>query len=102
MRRGDRYVVYPDLEPWRRLYLEVRRVAHDGSWADVAVCTWAVMWTKRMPTPGGAFHPDACATPYAWDQDDLDTQEQDHVAMLDRERKSAGQARKNGSRRRTS
>lgn len=66
MKRGDRFVAYPDAPPRQRLFGEVTRVARDGSWADVRVCTWAVMWTKRQPLPLPA------SEMRDWTQDDLD------------------------------
>jgi hypothetical protein len=51
MKRGDRFVAYPDCPPRQRLFGEVTRVAKDGSWADIKVCTWAVTWTKRQVLP---------------------------------------------------
>lgn len=75
MNRGDRFVVYATERPAKRLFGEVTRVAKDGSWADIRVCTWAVMWTKRQPLP--------FRFPYLrrdWDQADIDENEQDWAA----------------------
>lgn len=47
VRKGDRFVQQGDAR-WP-LFIEVTRVARDGSWCDIRCCTWAVMWTKRMP-----------------------------------------------------
>ena len=30
-------------------FVEVTRVGRSAPWVDIRVCTWAVMWTKRMP-----------------------------------------------------
>jgi hypothetical protein len=49
VKRGDRLVAYPDAPLRQRLFIEVTRVARDGSWADISVQTWAVMWKKRQP-----------------------------------------------------
>lgn len=44
--RGDRFIQrVPGAEP---LFIEVTRVGRAG-WVDIRCCTWAVMWTKRMP-----------------------------------------------------
>jgi len=48
VRKGDRYVYGDDSKPY---FIEVTRVARDQSWADIRVCNWAVMWTKRQPLP---------------------------------------------------
>jgi hypothetical protein len=77
--RGDRFVWTPSAKhrPRDLLFLEVRRVAKDGTWADIAVCTWAVMWTKRqqLPLPEGTSR-------YDWSTADLAAQEADHVSSL--------------------
>jgi hypothetical protein len=44
--KGDRFV-FPG-EPWP-VFVEITRVARDGSWADSVARTWAVKWTKRQP-----------------------------------------------------
>lgn len=49
VQRGDRFVMpHPDADksPW---FIEVTRVSKAGTWADIRVLNWAVMWTKRMP-----------------------------------------------------
>lgn len=79
LRKGDRFVGYPDERPARRLYIEVTRVAKDGTWADIRVQTWAVMWTKRQPLTDGRLP--ACRDGQ-WDVRDLAVQEVDHMAML--------------------
>lgn len=48
VKRGDQFVQkHPDAR-WP-LFIEVTRVARDGSWCDIRVLTWATAWTKRMP-----------------------------------------------------
>jgi hypothetical protein len=78
--KGDRLVAFKDDRPCRRLYIEVTRVARDGTWADIRVSTWAVMWTKRQKLDARALppHADLCD----WSLDDLIAQEDDHIAML--------------------
>lgn len=48
-KKGDLYVYDPD--PDKPLFIQVTRVAKDGSWADCNVLNWACCWTKRQPTP---------------------------------------------------
>jgi hypothetical protein len=79
VKRGDRFVAYGDWRPSSRLYIEVTRVAKDGTWADIRVQTWAVMWTKRQPLTGGHL-PET--EPFDWTALDLAKQEVDHMAML--------------------
>lgn len=47
-KRGDRFV-------WATgsnfVSVLVRRVARDGSWADIACATGSHRWTKRQPLP---------------------------------------------------
>lgn len=73
VRKGERFVAYADRRPAERLFITVNRVAKDGSWADISVQTWAVMWTKRQPLP----------MPFAerrdWNWKDLNEQEVDHM-----------------------
>jgi hypothetical protein len=77
--KGERYVAYPDERPCHRLFIEIKRVARDDSWADVWCMTWAVAWSKRQPLKDGGF-------PFAirqdWGHDELAAQEIDHMAML--------------------
>ena len=80
IKRGDRLVAYPDQRPAHRLFIEVTRVAKDGTWADIRVCTWAVMWTKRQTLDEHGLPPES--RDGAWDQRDLDEQEIDHMAKL--------------------
>lgn len=35
LKRGDMFIAFPVLRPAERLYGQVKRVARDGSWADV-------------------------------------------------------------------
>lgn len=77
--KGMRFVAYPDLRPASRFYIEVTRVAKDGTWADIRVQTWAVMWTKRQPTNDSEL---PASRPYEWTVHDLAKQEVDHMAML--------------------
>ena len=75
MRRGDQFVVYTDRPPRDRVYGVVTRVARDGTWADIRCCTWAVMWSKRMPLKDGEM---PLGTSWqTWSQADLDAQERD-------------------------
>jgi hypothetical protein len=69
MKRGDRFVAYGDHAPQARYYVEVTRVARDGTWADIRVCNCYVMWTKRQKLPLPACEP------YDWTQADLDAQD---------------------------
>lgn len=48
--RGDRFRAYGDSRTPH--FIEVTRMARDGSWADIRVYTWAVTWAKRMPISG--------------------------------------------------
>lgn len=78
IQRGDQFVAYADHRPAERLYGEVTRVAKDGSWADIKVCTWAVMWTKRQPLHEGEMPIGTTWT--TWGAIDLRDQERDWVA----------------------
>lgn len=49
VKKGDQFIYDPD--PKRPLFIQVNRVARDGSWADVIVLNWAASWAKRQPTP---------------------------------------------------
>jgi len=79
--RGDTFISYPQERLARRHLVIVTRVAKDHSWADIAVTTWAVAWSKRQPLVAGEF-----AFPYetfggdsgAWYAAQMD----DHDAML--------------------
>ena len=75
--KGDLFVANPDERLCHRHQIEVRRVAKDGSWVDIAVMSWAVMWTKRQPLKDGDF-----AFPYETGVIDFDAQQDDHMAML--------------------
>lgn len=75
-RRGDLYVADADKRPSARVFIEVTRVAKDGSWADLKCMTWAVMWTNRHPLPL------RFAVKRDWFEGDLHEQEDDHMAML--------------------
>lgn len=80
VQKGDRWVANPDERPKSRLFIQVNRVAKDGTWADISVMTWAVLWRKRQK-----LSPDGClpmARPGEWDRRDLDEQEEDHMAWL--------------------
>jgi hypothetical protein len=48
------------------VYVEVTRVAKNGTWADIRCYTWASSWAKRQPLP---LPPDT--TVYAWTITDL-------------------------------
>jgi hypothetical protein len=80
MKRGDQLVAYGDRRPCERLYLTVTRVAKDGTWADIRVQTWAVMWTKRQQLAADGLPPASVLQP--WGQSDMERQEVDHMAML--------------------
>lgn len=81
--KGQRFCAY-SREPLRqRVFIEVRRVARDHSWADLLMCNWAVAWTKRQP-----LHRGRLAFPverFDWDRSDLAAQNQDWTRMNDRE-----------------
>lgn len=47
VKRGDRFVQRHPSARWP-LFIEVTRVGKAG-WVDIRCCTWAVLWTKRMP-----------------------------------------------------
>jgi len=74
-RRGDRFIAYPDEGPKGRLYVEVTRVARDGSWADIRVCNCYVMWTKRQQLPLPMVQP------YPWTMADIDRQHEEWTAL---------------------
>jgi hypothetical protein len=67
-KRGDRFVAYADRRPRDKLFVEVTRVARDGTWADIRVCNCFVMWTKRQPLPL------PMVTPHPWTMADIDHQ----------------------------
>jgi len=74
VRRGDRFVQRHPGARWP-LFVEVRRVARDGSWCDIRCCTWAVMWSKRMPKGIGGDMADPTSPMYLqpenWTLDDV-------------------------------
>ncbi len=80
MKKGDRFVAFGDRRPAHRVYIEVQRVAKDGSWADIFACTWAVGWPKRQQLRDGAL---PYAAPCDWTDAHLKEQEADHMAMLE-------------------
>ena len=82
MLRGDQFVAYPDRRPAERHYIEVTRMARDGSWADIIVRTWAVEWRKRQPLAGGAFAFEHAA--HVVTAADLAEQEADHMRKYER------------------
>lgn len=72
VKKGDRFVQRSPEARWP-LFIEVTRVGKAG-WVDIRCCTWAVMWTKRMPEglgplldPGSEF----VIVPEAWTLDDV-------------------------------
>lgn len=73
-------VAYLDHRPSERLFITITRLGKDGTWADIKVCTWAVMWTKRQKLDGRGLPPSADF--YAWTLVDLLEQEEDHMAKL--------------------
>jgi len=75
-KKGDRLVAYSDARPAHRLFIEVTRVAKDGTWADIRCCTWAVMWTKRQLLPF------SYAEKRDWTWQEVREQEDDHMLML--------------------
>jgi len=75
--KGDRLVAYISRRPAERLFIEVTRVAADGTWADIRVFTWATMWTKRQKLRDG-LPPDSIH--WQWDSQDLDDQQADWAA----------------------
>lgn len=48
-KKGDKYVYRVGEHP--PVFILVKRVSIEHMWADIACCTWAVMWTKRMTIP---------------------------------------------------
>lgn len=85
MKKGDLYVAWPERRPAHRVFIEVKRVGKDGTWADIFCCTWATGWTKRQALQGGEM---PYAEARAWDFKDLFEQENDHMDWLD-EREAA-------------
>jgi hypothetical protein len=65
--RGDRYVWSHADRPAEPVFIQITRVARDGSWADLVCYTWAASWRKRQPLPLPAR-----TERRAWGQDDLD------------------------------
>lgn len=64
---GDKFIWHRPNGPDTPVYVEVTRVARDGSWADIHCSTWCSFWTKRqrMPLPAGC-------RPFRWTSKDLD------------------------------
>lgn len=73
--KGQRWCAYPKAPPTQRIFVEVLRVARDGSWADILCCTWASAWRKRQPLRRGLLP--FPAEPFNWDRSDLSMQEMD-------------------------
>jgi hypothetical protein len=77
VKRGDRYIAYPfhpdgnDSPARQRLFVEVTRMARDGTWADIRVCNCFVMWTKRQQLTDGELP--SCVR-QDWDASDIDDQ----------------------------
>lgn len=69
VKTGDKFIWRHDDAPDVPVYVEVTRVARDGSWADIHCHTWGGFWTKRqrMPLPAG------CRS-HQWTSEDLDRQ----------------------------
>ena len=84
LQRGDRLVAFQDrpLREW--LFIEVNRVAKDGTWADLSVLTWAVMWKKRQKLDERGLPPQA--EMFEWDDSHLDRQMAAHTEFLDARR----------------
>lgn len=57
LKRGDRFI---DLSGQWSQFIEITRVARDGSWADIRWCNWACMTTGRikLPLPESALRRD--------------------------------------------
>lgn len=89
MKKGDRFVAGPSLRLCERVFIEIQRVAKDGTWVDIVACTWAIMWRKRVPLENGKL-PNTEMNQFEWDISDLNRQEADHMKML-RERGIIGQ-----------
>ena len=81
-RKGQLLVAYHDWRPSARVFVEVVRVAKDGSWADCRMFTWACSWSKRMPLFDGQFSDQADLTLRDWGPADLAEQEADNVMRL--------------------
>ena len=79
VKRGDRFVAYPNHRLAERLFIEVTRVARDGTWADISCQTWAVRWTKRQQLHNGIL---PSSELYEWTALDFAKQEVDHMAKL--------------------
>ncbi len=47
IKKGDRFIQSHPEARWS-VFIEVTRVGKAG-WVDIRCCTWARMWTKRMP-----------------------------------------------------
>lgn len=71
--KGQLRIVYPDRRPAERLYLTVSRVAKDGTWADLQVRAWAVLWTKRVPVKNLLEF----SVESAWSQNEINEQYKD-------------------------
>lgn len=76
--KGERLIAYPDSPLHQRIFIEVTRVARDGSWVDIACHTWAVRWTKRMP----AETLGETARRFHWSPAAFAEQEEAHTQML--------------------
>lgn len=74
-RKGDRilFALAPGAQPYS--FASIRRVARDGSWADMVTYSAGRYWSKRQPLPwrisGGALaspnHDDAYLLGLLWD-----------------------------------
>jgi len=71
--------------PSERVFVEVTRVAKDGSWTDIRCFTWACSWAKRMRS-----WPPLWAVEATWSALDLQEQEWDWVRKRDEEKVDAG------------
>lgn len=65
--KGERLTWRHDDDPDHPVYIEVTRVARDGTWADIRCHTFADSWSKRqpLPLPQGVRR-------RRWSRDDLD------------------------------
>ena len=76
--KGTRLIAYPDFPLYQQIFIEVTRVARDGSWVDIACHTWAVRWTKRIPAESLG----KTANRFHWDAAIFAEQEEAHMQAL--------------------
>lgn len=67
-RRGDRYILPPP--PPRPMYVEVVRVAADGTWADLRIHWYGTPRSVRRPLPLPDLY-----TPSEWTDSDVESRD---------------------------